>query len=43
MGMPWLAHMLKLMLWEALRALWLGPIRSKRSAEGGCVEEAAGA
>lgn len=35
-------HMLKVMLWDALRLLLLGAIRSKRSAEGGWVEAGAG-
>lgn len=36
-------HMLKVMLWDELRLLLLGAIRSKRSAEGGWVDAGAGA
>lgn len=43
MGSPtfW-EHVLKVMLWEELRLLWWGPIRSNKSAEGGCVDIGAG-
>lgn len=36
-------HTLKVMLWDALRLLLLGDIRSKRSAEGGWVDVGKGA
>lgn len=36
-------HMLKVMLWDALRLLLLGVIRSKRSVEAGWVDVGTGA